>query len=332
MDIDSFIQHYRPEWQRLEAATARGSRRLAGLSGPELDDLVRLYLRASAHLAEVRTRYQDPRLEAYLNRVVGVAHGAIYGSQPRSWRSALRLFGPRYREAAHRTLPFIVIAAAVVLVVTGVVDVWVAGSREAQVGLLPAAAQESLRRAGAHRPQLGVAAPALAGFIFLHNVQVAVESFIAGIVFGLGSLFFLVQNALLLGSLAGAYQAAGKAGVFWPLILPHGLLELTAICIAAGAGMRMGWSLIDPGDRTRGQALVAESRDAVFVVLGVVPAFLLAALIEGFVTPSGIPPAISITLGVVVAVGYITVLFGPLWRRPQSGTEPVAPATASPGT
>ena len=338
MDIDSFIQHYRPEWERLEAACARGSGGLAKLTGPEIDDVVRLYLRASTHLAEARTRYRDPRLESYLNRVVGLASGALYGSRARSWRGVLRVFGPRYRAAARRTLPFVLVAAAIMLVVTVAVDVWVAGSREAQAGILPPLAREAVRRAGGHRPDIGVAPAGLSTVIFLNNVQVSVLSFVTGIGLGVGSIWFLVQNALLLGSLAGAYQAAGKAGVFWPLILPHGLLELTAICIAAGAGLRMGWSLIDPGDRLRGEALVAEARDAVFVVLGVIPAFLVAALIEGFVTPSGVAPAVSIGLGVVVAGAYAVVLFGPLRRRgaprPPEGVPPDAASrlTASRGT
>ena len=170
---------------------------------------------------------------------------------------------------------------------------------------------------------VGVAPASLSTFIFINNVRIALLSFAAGLALGIGSIYFVAQNGLLLGTLAGAYQAAGKAGIFWPLILPHGLLELTAICIASGAGLRMGWSLIEPGDRTRGQSLVAEARDAVFVMVGVVPAFGMAALIEGFITPSGINHALSITLGVVVAAAYVVVLFVPLRRRrPPAPTLP----------
>jgi len=163
VDIDFFIQHYRPEWERLEKACAKGSAGLARRSGPEIDELVRLYLRATTHLAEVRTRYRDPRLEAYLNRVVGSAHAALYGAKTRSLRQLLRLFGPRYREAVRRTLPFILVAAAIMILVTGAVAVWVASSRQAQAGLLPPLAREALRRAGGRRPGAAPPAPGEAG-------------------------------------------------------------------------------------------------------------------------------------------------------------------------
>jgi uncharacterized membrane protein SpoIIM required for sporulation len=127
----------------------------------------------------------------------------------------------------------------------------------------------------------------------------------------------LVQNALLIGVLAGAFQAVGNAGSFWTLVLPHGILELTAICIAAGAGLRMGWALVDPGDRPRSVALREEAAGAVVVVMGVVPAFVVAAFVEGFVTGTALPDALEIGLGVVLGAIYVALLFGRLRRRPS---------------
>ncbi len=141
-------------------------------------------------------------------------------------------------------------------------------------------------------------------------------AFALGVTLCIGTLVVLVQNALLLGVLAGAFQAVGNGGRFWALVLPHGILELTAICIAAGAGLRMGWALIDPGDRPRSVALREETSEAVVVVVGVIPAFVVAAIVEGFVTGSGVPDAIEIGLGIVLAVGYVALLIGlPVRRR-----------------
>jgi uncharacterized membrane protein SpoIIM required for sporulation len=319
VDVDSYIAIYSPEWQRLEKAIARGSRGLAKLPGPEIADVVRLYLRASAHLAEVQTRYYDRRLLEYLNALVARAHAAVYAARPRTFRGLVRLFGERYREAIRRTVPFILVVAGLLLVVSVTSMAWVVTSKEAQVGLLPPAAREAIRRATGGASGIPIAPAGLSTFILLNNVQVALLAFGAGIALGIGTLFVVVQNALLLGVLAGAFQASGKGALFWSLVLPHGLLELTAICIAAGAGLRMGWSLIEPGDRDRSLALVQEARDAVIVVVGVVPAFVVAALIEGFLT-GRVSPGFTVPLGVLVAVAYAAFLFLPALARPHPGT------------
>jgi len=322
VDIDTFIQQYRPEWERLEQACAKGTAGLARLSGPQIDELIRLYLRASTHLAEARTRYADPRLAAYLNRVVSTANRTLYGGKNASWRSALRLFGSRYQAAARRTLPYILIAAAIFAAVTIAMDVWVASSRSAQAGLIPAQAQSVLKHVHGTKRNLGVPSPALSSYIFFNNVYATLQAFVGGMLLGAGSVAAVAYNAVILGELAGAYQAAGKAGIFWPLILPHGFLELTAICIGAGAGMRIGWSIVAPGDRPRATALAEEAGDAVFAMLGVIPAFAIAALIEGFITPRGYNSVLTVGLGAIVWLTYLTLVFGlPAFRR-RRGSAP----------
>ena len=146
--------------------------------------------------------------------------------------------------------------------------------------------------------------------ILTNNVTVAFLAFALGVTLGVGTLYVVLQNAVLLGALGGAFAAAGRAGVFWGLILPHGLLELTAICISAGAGLRIGWSIVDPGDRSRTVALAEEARDAVMVVVGVIPAFVAAALIEGFVTGNTGSTGAEIALGAAVSAAYLAFLFG----------------------
>lgn len=315
MDVDSYIAKYGPEWRTLDQACAKGAAGLARMSGSQISEVVRLYRRASAHLAEVQGTYHDQRLLTYLNGVVARAHAALYGGKPRSLQAGLRLFGARYREAIHRTAPFIAAMAAIMVLVTIAMTIWVATSRQAQAGILPPFARDTISHAGGHRPDLGIAPAGLATSILVNNVQVAFLAYATGIGLGIGTIYLVIRNALLLGALAGAYQAAGRAGVFWSLVLPHGLLELTAICIAAGAGMRMGWSLIDPGERSRGRALTEESRDAGMVVLGVIPAFVVAAAIEGFVTGTSVPAAVQLALGAAVAALYVAFLFG--WRLPR---------------
>ena len=321
MDLDSYIQAHRREWTQLEERAAGGNRSLGGRQGEDISEAVVLYLRASSHLAEVQTRYHDPALEQYLNGLVGRAHGAIYGAAPASARSFARFFGTRYREVFRRTLPFIAVVGVLMAVMVLATDLWVASSREAQAGLLPPAAREAIDGAGQGTNLDDVSSGALSALIFQNNVQVSFLAFALGITFGIGTIYVIMSNAIFIGLLAGGFQAAGEGWRFWSLVLPHGFLELIAICIAGGAGLRMGWALIEPGDRPRGTALGEEARDAVLVILGVIPAFLVAALIEGFVTGRTGEPAVEVALGAVVAVTYVALLLRPVVApKTQGGT------------
>ena len=319
VDLDSYIARHRGEWHALESAVGRSYR--GSRAGADVTEMIRLYLRASSHLAEVQSRYHDPALVDYLNGLVARAHAAIYGAEARSWRAAIAVFGARYREALHRTVPHILVVAALLFGVMLATGLWVASSPEARAGVLPPAAREAIeaREDAGIDPALGGGAE-LSTFIFQNNVQVAFLAFGLGITLGIGTIYVIVQNAALIGLLAGAFQAADKSHIFWALVLPHGFLELIAICIAGGAGLRIGWSLVDPGDRLRLVALGEEARDAVLVVIGVIPAFLIAALIEGFVTGRTGMPILEVALGAAVAAGYVAFLVGR--RRPRARAAP----------
>ena len=322
MDLDSYIGRHRSEWSSLDKATSRPPRRRDPGGGPEITELVRLYLRASSQLAEVQSRYHDPALEDYLNGLVARAHATIYASEARSMRSVVHMFGARYRTAIRATAPFILVVAALLGAMVLLTDLWVTTSPEARAGLLPPAAREAVEQAGGGTIDPGVPGPALSTFILQNNLQVAFLAFALGVTAGVGTLFVIVQNGVFIGLLAGAFQAADKATVFWALVLPHGFLELIAICIAGGAGLRMGWALVDPGDRHRLTAWSEEARDAVVVVVGVIPAFAIAAAIEGFVTGRTGLPLLEVVLGAAVAAAYVAFLFAPRRGAPRASRAP----------
>jgi uncharacterized membrane protein SpoIIM required for sporulation len=313
VDLDTYIGRHGGEWRTLEEAVRRSYR--GKLAGPEVTELIRLYLRASSHLAEVQSRYHDPALEDYLNGLVARSSAAIYGSEARTFRSLIGTFGGRYRAAVRRTLPFILAVAALMGGVLFATDLWVATSPEALAGLVPPAARDALERANEGPITVDEPGAALSAFVFQNNVQVAFLAFALGAFLGVGTVLVIVQNGVLIGALAGAFQAAGKAPEFWSLVLPHGFLELIAICIAGGAGLRVGWAVIDPGDRYRLTALAEEARDAVLVVVGVIPAFAVAAAIEGLITGRSGLPVVEVAFGAAVAAVYLVVLFAPR-RRP----------------
>jgi uncharacterized membrane protein SpoIIM required for sporulation len=310
VDLDSYIQAHRQEWTRLEELLG-GRRGLTGLRGDEISEAVRLYLRASSQLADAQTRYHDPSLERYLNALVARGRSAIYVSEPASGGSVWAFFLHRYRESFRRTAPFVAVCAALLALVTLATAILVATSAEAGAGVLPPAVRDVVRGGGGGGDPLGVPPPALSALIFQNNVRVALLAFALGITLGVGTLAVVAFNAAFLGQLAGVFHAVGEPWRFWSLVLPHGLLELTAICIAGGAGLRMGWAMIEPGDRPRVQALTEEARDSVLTVIGAIPAFLLAALIEGFVTGRTGSGILEVVLGTFVAVAYLAFLLVP---------------------
>jgi uncharacterized membrane protein SpoIIM required for sporulation len=148
--------------------------------------------------------------------------------------------------------------------------------------------------------------------VWTNNALVAALCLASGILL-LPVLVMLAQNALTVGVDGGAMFAYGRADLFFGLILPHGLLELTAVFIAAGTGLRIGWSWVSPGPyRTRGQALASAARSGVVIALGLACVLLVSGLIEAFVTPSPLPTMVRIAIGLVAFVGFLAyvVLLG----------------------
>ena len=306
MDIDRFLAANQPVWDRLDALCRRADRGMGRLDASELDELVRLYQRASAHLSYVRTYFGDPALTARLTALVARAGTLVYGTRPRSLRQLGRFFTETFPAAVWHSRWFIAVSAALTFVPAIIVGVWLAHSPKA----LDAVAPGPLRQAylGHDFSNYYSAQPSaqFAAQVTTNNIQVAFFAFAGGGLLGALTVFILVMNGANVGQAAGLFAAAGQQPHFYGLILPHGLLELTSVVIAGGAGLRLGWTIIDPGDRRRGVALTEEGRRAVTIVLGLVLTFIIAGSIEGFVTGSALPTAVRVGLGVVVETVFLT--------------------------
>jgi uncharacterized membrane protein SpoIIM required for sporulation len=139
-----------------------------------------------------------------------------------------------------------------------------------------------------------------------NNIKVAVLAFVGGITFGVATVYFMIFNGLLLGALAAVYWQAGKSYEFWAYILPHGVIELTAIFIAGGAGLYMGYRMFVPGQYPWGLQLIRTAKESVQLLMGTIPLFVIAGIIEGFITPS----SLSLTTKYAVAIGTLALLTG----------------------
>jgi uncharacterized membrane protein SpoIIM required for sporulation len=306
VDIDRFLATNQPAWDRLTQLTARGMRSSSSLSATELDELVRLYQRTSTHLSYVRTYFEDPALTARLTALVGRAGTLVYGTRPRSWRTVGRFFTTTFPAAVWHARWFVVASAVLTFGPAIAVGVWMANSPKA----LDAAAPAALRQAYLSHDFAGYyssqPSAQFAAKVTTNNIQVAIYAFAGGIVFCALTAYLLVMNGASVGFAAGLFAAAGQQAKFYGLILPHGLLELTSVVVAGAAGLKLGWVLIDPGDRPRRVALTEEGRRAVTIVMGLVLTFVVAGSIEGFVTGSALPTWSRVGIGVLVEAVFVT--------------------------
>lgn len=311
--LDSYVLENSAEWQRLEALVEHANKKSHRLAGEELDELLVRYQRASAHLSYVRSTYGDPQLTARLTRVVAGARAVIYGSQPRVGGALRIFFASTFPAAVWVARRQILIASIALLLPWLVMAVWLANSPAAIEAFAEPALREAYITNDFEAYYSSAPAAEFSSQVFINNIQVSFLAFVSGIVFAVPTLALLAFNGAQVGVAAGLFHDAGQASKFWGLILPHGLLEITAIIVAGGAGLRMGWAIIVPGDRTRSQSLIEEAQRSVSIILGLIIVFILAGLIEGFVTPSPLETWARISIGVAAFVAFwsYVLAFGP---------------------
>src|SRR5215467_10837510 len=298
MDADAFAAANRPEWNRLAALVRRRRR----LSGEEIDKLVASYQRAATHLSVLRSGGHDPALTARLSVLIGRARAAITGAHTPAWRAVGEFATLSFPAMAYRARWWWLGTSAASLAV--------------QASLLPHSQVASLVN-HQFRDYYSQNTPLLfASAVWTNNVLAAAEALILGAFLCVFTILVLYFNMLNLGIDGGLMVGHGRAAEFFVLILPHGMLELSAVFLAAAAGLRLGWAIIDPGPRRRGQALAEEGRRTVTITLGLVVVLAVSGVIEAFVTPSGLPSWARIGIGGAAEVAFLVyvVLAG---RRAQ---------------
>jgi len=302
VDVDAFAAAHQAEWDRLAALVRRRRR----LTGAEVDELVAAYQRTATHLSVLRSGGYDPALTAQLSGLLGRARAAVTGAHTPAWRSAGEFFGVTFPAMAYRARWWWLATAAGSLLVALVVGRWIAASPAAQASLLTHSQVAGLvnRQFRAYYSQDTASSFALK--VWTNNVWVAAQSLALGAFLGVGTLYVLFLNAVNLGVDGGLMIGYGKAAEFFTLILPHGMLELSAVFLAAAAGLRLGWTIIDPGPRRRAEALAEEGRATVTIVLGLVVVLAASGAIEAFVTPSGLPSWVRIGIGAVAEIAFLT--------------------------
>ncbi|GIH22081.1 membrane protein [Acrocarpospora phusangensis] len=302
MDIDAFVTAHQPTWNRLEHLV----KRRRGLDGAEIDELVDLYQRVATHLSIVRSASRDPMLVGRLSALVAQARSAVTGAHAPAWREFVKFWTVSFPVVTYRTWRWWLWTAVAFAVASVLFGAWVAGNPEVRAAV---GTPEEIRQLVEHdfaNYYSENPAGSFATHVWLNNAWVAAQCIASAALMGLPIPMILYANASNVGVAGGLMVDAGRGDVFFGLITPHGLLELTAVLLAAAAGMRVGWAVVSPGPRPRGQVLAEQGRAVMTVVVGLIVVLLVAGLIEALVTPSSLPTWARIGIGVLAEAAFLT--------------------------
>jgi uncharacterized membrane protein SpoIIM required for sporulation len=313
VDVEAFVSVHQPQWDRLAYLTRRQRR----LSGAEAEELVTLYQRVGTHLSALRAAGADPVSIGRLSGLIADARGAVTGAQAPVWRDISKYFLVSFPAALYSSrrwwitiglLFYLVVAwtAWRILVHPEVVD---SIGTPAQIQQLVDHDFESYY---SDNP-----AQDFAFRVWINNAAVSAAALALGILL-IPSVFILWDNAINLGVSAGLMISHDKGGLFFSLIAPHGLLELTTVFVACAAGLRLGWAWVVPGPRTRMQAIAQTGRATVGMAIGLAAILLVTGLIEAFVTPF-LPGPVRITIGILAELAFFTYVWTLGRRAARSG-------------
>ena len=305
MDVDAFVMANRPTWDRLEKLV----RKRRHLTGAEVDELVDLYQRVSTHLSILRSVSSDGVLIGKLSGLVARARSVVTGAHAPLWSEFVRFWTVSFPVVAYRSWRWWLGSAIGFFIVTALIAGWIAGNPEVQAAFgTPREIDELVNNDFASYYSENPAG-SFALRVWVNNAWVAAQCIGFAVLLGIPIPYVLFQNAANLGATAGLMFDAGKGDIFLGLITPHGLIELTAIFLAAGVGMRLGWSVVAPGNRPRGQVLAEQGRAVIAVAIGLVAVLLIAGLIEAFVTPSPLSTFARIAIGVAAELAFLGYVF-----------------------
>ena len=315
MDVDAFVAEHEAEWARLNTLVRRRRR----LSGEEIDELVTSYQRTATHLSAVRSAGLDPALAARLSGLLGQARAAVMGAHTPGWRSVGVFFGVAFPAMAYRCRWWWLGTAAASLGLALIVGWWIADSATVQASLLSHSQVHDLVNSQFRSYYSQDTATSFGLKVWTNNVEVAAVALVSGVLLGVGPILSLLENSLNLAVDGGLMIGHGKAAEFFGLILPHGMLELSAVFLASAAGLRLGWAIIDPGPRPRSQALAEEGRATITIALGLIVVLGVSGIIEAFVTPSALPTWARIGIGAIAEIAFLAYVIGAGRRAQRRG-------------
>jgi uncharacterized membrane protein SpoIIM required for sporulation len=303
MDVDRFTRERSEGWEELAGLVREAGTRPQRLGAEPLLRLGRRYRSAAADLALARRLFPNDPQTRRLERLVADARQCVYATEARR-RSLLEFLTTGYWQRVRERPLALIVALALLFVPMTLAAVWAVDDPAAALGVVPVEFQDAADPSGGGAALSAGEEAELSSTIYTNNIQVTFLAIAGGILLGLGSAAVTIFNGGFVGALIGLTIENGRVGDLVRFVLPHGLLELSCIAVACSAGLRLGWSLVDPGPRTRGASLRDAARPAMEIVLGTMPWLVLAGLIEGFVSPRHPSLPAAIVVGLAAAGPY----------------------------
>ncbi len=310
--MNRFLDQRKDNWQRLEDLLSMLSgTSLRGLSRLEVREFGELYRRAASDLAIARAETRDPKLINYLNSLVIRAHGKIYRADSQGANLIWRFFAHDFPQTFRRNWRYMMLAFGVFVgfALFGFIATWI-DTDFTHFVMLSGVTQE-ITSNNQWWSDLNQANQVGASKILSNNILVTFRVFAMGAFFGIGAFYDLAFEGARLGSVfAACYRLNPPFGnALASFVVGHGVIELSCIFFCGGAGMMIGYALINPGDLTRAQALKKKGMEAARIVIGCACFLVVAGIIEGFLSPSDLPPVVKIATGVGTGLAMYSYLF-----------------------
>lgn len=311
MPSDRFITLRKNAWQRLEELlTLLDHASLKRLQRDEVRELGRIYRRTASDLAIARAESRDPRLVNYLNSLVIRAHGRIYRADAQGGRRIRNFFARELPRTFRRTWRYTAVSFSVFFLFGLLSFVGTRYDPEFSelVGVEPAFRELYIETKTHWWESLNDSNQIGASAIMTNNIRVTIYTFAFGAMFGVGTLFYLAFNGANIASVLALTYRAGFGNDLLTFMAGHGVIELSCIFIAGGAGLLIGSALIMPGDLSRADALKTRGMEAVRLMLGVSILLVVAGIIEGFISPAPISPRIKYGIAAITGIALYSYL------------------------
>lgn len=303
VDIDAFAAVRESRWKRLQQLARTRSR-----TGAEADELTKLYRSTAADLSTVRSVAPDPAIITRLSMLLAQSRVWLTGTHTTRWSDVARFFTVTLPAGFFRVRWWGVWVSTAVIVAATICAIYMVNTPEAMelVGPPELRATVAMEEFASYYTEYDNTS--FAARVWTNNAWLAAQCVLFGIT-GVFPLLLMYNTVVQLGVAAAVMAEHDMLHIFFQLIAPHGLLELSAVFVAAGAGLRLFWTVIVPGGRTRSAALAQEVRVTIGVVLGLVITLFISGLIEGFITPSDLPWAVKVAVGVIAVIGFWAYVF-----------------------